>query len=166
MSYYMVVALSILVDTGIFYAFYNRRDIHHLDSICILVHILEGRYGRAYTTNLVVSEAATLLRYRIGLETAEAFLDFLENSGITVIFLDRELYGGVVEVFRKYSDRKLSFTDAFMVHVSRELGIGRLATYDEKSFSGIIREIVGRGYAETLGREELKRILEEIGYTS
>jgi len=65
--------LSILIDTGVFFAFYNRRDAHHLDSICLITHILEGRWGRPFTTVLVVSETTTLLRLRIGIDAAEAF---------------------------------------------------------------------------------------------
>ncbi|RLE62463.1 MAG: hypothetical protein DRJ38_09565 [Thermoprotei archaeon] len=163
MNYSMVIVLAILIDTGVFYALYNKRDIHHLDSICILAHVLEGRYGRAYTTDLVISETATLIRYRIGLKAMMAFLDFLENSGIAIIFLDKELYDGVIEVFKKYADRKLSFADAFTIYAVDKLDIGRLATYDERSFSGIVEEIVGKDYVEMLGKEELERILTKIG---
>ncbi len=91
-----------------------------------------------------------------------AFLDFLEDSGITTIFLDEELYNGVVEVFKKYADRKLSFTDAFTVYVVDKLGIDGLATYDERSFSGIVEQIIGKGYADALDREELERILKKL----
>ncbi|MHA1593436.1 MAG: hypothetical protein ACTSXJ_10635 [Candidatus Baldrarchaeia archaeon] len=43
MNCYMVGKVAILIDIGVFYAFYNKRGVHHLDSICIIVHALEGR---------------------------------------------------------------------------------------------------------------------------
>jgi len=154
------MSLSVLIDTGVFYAFYNKRDVHHLDSICLLVHILEGRYGHPYTVDLVVSETYTLLRYRLGYEAAMAFLEALKKSGVTIIFLDDEGYGGVIRVLKEYSDRKLSFTDAFLIHVSESYGIENVVSYDERSFSGIVARIFGRGYAKTLSKDEFNRIMD------
>lgn len=150
--------MSILIDTGVFYAFYNRRDVHHKDSLCLLTHILEGRFGRPYTVDLVVSEAYTLLRYRIGFEASLAFLRALKQSGITIIFLDEEGFRETLKVLKTYSNRNLSFTDAFLVASSITYEIPILASYDVKSFSGIIRSIIGRGYANSLPKEEYERI--------
>ena len=151
--------MSILIDTGVFYAFYNKKDVHHLDSICLLVHILEGRYGRPYTVDPVVSETYTLLRYRLSYETAMAFLEALKKSRVTIIFLDDEDYRGVIRVLKEYPDRKLSFTDAFLIHVSVSYGIENVVSYDERPFSGIVARIFGRDYANTLSRDEFNRIM-------
>ncbi len=151
--------MSILIDTGVFFAFYNRRDAHHLDSICLVTHILEGRWGRPFTTVLVVSETVTLLRLRIGLEAAEAFLDALRESGISLVFVDEELYRATIEVLRKYWDKPLSFTDANIIATMNVLGIEYLASYDDRSFQGLVTNMVGRDYSKTLAEEELSRIL-------
>jgi len=149
--------LSILIDTGVFYAFYNKRDIHHLDSICLLIHILEGRYGKPYTTDLVISETYTLLRYRIGHNTAMAFLHALKKSKIEILFIDQDDYEDVVKLLSSYPDRRLSFTDAFILHASMKYDIKYLASYDERSFSGLI-QVFGKGYAKALPEEEIRRI--------
>ncbi|MCD6457764.1 MAG: PIN domain-containing protein [Thermoproteales archaeon] len=158
--------MSILVDTSVFYAFYNKRDVHHIDSICLLTHILEGRYGRPYTVCLVVSETYTLLRYRIGYATAIAFLEALEKSGIKILFLDEEGYSRVLEILEKYSDRKLSFTDASLVYILENYGIENMASYDERSFSGLVARILGKNYANTLSKEEVDRIISLTKKTS
>jgi len=154
--------LSILIDTGIFFAFYNRRDVHHLDSICLLTHILEGRWGRPFTTILVISEVTTLLRFRLGIATAEAFLGALQESGISLIFVDEDLYKMTVEVLHQYRDRPLSFTDANIIATMKTLGIEHLASYDERAFAGLVPSIIGRGYSATLTRDELNRILDMV----
>lgn len=74
---------SILIDTGVFNAFYNKRDIHHLDSLCLITHILEGKFGKPYTSEFVVSETYTLFRYRLGYNTA-AFLKALKENNIEI----------------------------------------------------------------------------------
>ena len=154
--------MSILVDTGVFYAFYNKKDIHHLDSICILVHAMEGRWGRIYVTNLIVAETVTLLRYRISLNAAISFLEALRKSGITILFMDETAYNEAIKILKKYSDKQLSFADAFSINVLSELKINYLATYDERSFKGIINKIIGNKYAKTLTKKELERILAKI----
>ena len=153
--------MSILIDSGVFYAFYNRRDVHHLDSICLLFHVLEGRYGRPYTLDLVVSEVYTLLRYRVGVDASLAFLDVLERSGIEIFFFDNSCLKGVKDVLKEYSERKLSFTDAFIIYIVEKYGIKFLASYDKRSFSGII-ETIGLDYAKSLPKKELKRIFNMV----
>jgi len=123
------------------------------------VSILEGRYGRAYIVDLVVLETYTLLRYRLGYRTAVAFLEALRHSGVNIIFLDRESSEGTIKVLKKYSNRRLSFTDAFLIYVLNSYGIENLASYDEKSFSGILPNVFGKGYAETISKEEFNRIM-------
>ena len=151
--------MSILIDTGVFFAFYNRRDAHHLDSICLITHILEGRWGRPFTTVLVVSETTTLLRLRIGIDAAEAFLNALHESGVSLVFVDEELYRATIEVLRKYRDKPLSFADANIIATMSALGIEHLASYDERSFQGLVASIIGRDYSRVLTEEELNRIL-------
>jgi len=143
----------------VFYAFYNKQDVHHLDSICLLIHALEGKYGKPYTTDLVISEAFTLIRYRLGWKASDGFLHALEKSGIKIMFLDHKVYDNIFEILRRYSDRKISFTDAFLIHASESYRIDNLASYDERSFSGIIKNILGKNYAKTLKEDEVERIM-------
>ncbi len=149
--------MSIIIDTGVFYAFYNRKDVHHLDSIYLVTHILEGRFGQPYTIDLVVSETYTLLRYRISFKTANAFLKALHQSNVEVIFLDREFYDNTIQILRKYEEKKLSFVDAAIIAASDAFEIDYLASYDEQAFSGL-KTVIGRNYASTLPSEELERI--------
>lgn len=125
----------------------------------MIVHALEGRWGRVFTTDLIVSEAVTMLRYRIGLNTALSFLNALKRSGVSILFMDEEMYEEAARNLKKYSDRRLSFTDSLTIAFSEKLRINRLATFDERSFRGLIKEVFGRKYAESLSESELKRVL-------
>lgn len=149
--------MSILIDTGVFYAFYNKADIHHIDSICLLTHIFEGRYGYPYTVDLVLSETYTLLRYRIGFNTAISFLKILDKAGLKIIFLDIDSCTGTIDMLEKYYDRRLSFTDAFLIYILRNYKIDYIASYDERAFSGI-GNMIGKNYAKSLSKNEINRI--------
>ena len=63
-----------------------------------------------------------------------------------------------MEILKKYRDRNLSFTDAFIIYVAESYKLEIIASYDEKSFSGIIK-VIGREYAKNLSEKELKRII-------
>jgi len=160
----MVKGLAIIIDTGIFYGFFNKRDVHHMDSICILVHSLEGKWGKVYTSDLIISEAYTLLRYRMGSRVAQAFLDMLRESGIKTLFLDEEHYEYVVNTLRRYSNVNLSFTDAFTIVAVNKMNIKYLASYDE-SFNIITKNVnvIGRGYAESLSKTEIRDVKRKLG---
>ena len=136
--------------------------MHHLDSICLIVHALEGKWGRVFTTDLIVSETVTMLRYRISLDAALSFLNALRKSGISLLFMDEETYEEAVKVLTKYSDRKLSFTDSLTIVFSEKLGIDYLATFDERSFKNLIRNLVGKEYSKLIPESELDRILREM----
>jgi len=160
----MVKNLAIIIDTSVFYGFFNRRDIHHMDSTCILVHSLEGKWGKVYTSDLIISETYTLLRYRMGSHVAQAFLDMLRESGIKILFLDEEHYEHVVNTLRRYSNVNLSFIDAFTIVAINRLNIKCLASYDE-SFNVIIKNvnIIGKGYAESLSEAEIRNVKSKLG---
>jgi len=95
-----------------------------------------------------------------------ALLEALEKSGIKILFLDEEGYSIVLEILKKYSDRKLSFTDASLVYILENYGIENMASYDEKSFSGLVARILGKSYANTLPKEEIYRIISLTKKTS
>ena len=52
----------------------------------------------------------------------------------------------------------MSFTDAYIIYIAKNYGFEYVASYDERSFSGIIR-VIGRGYTKTIPEEELERII-------
>ena len=83
--------MSIFIDTCISYALLDRGDVNHLDSIAIMIHILKGKFGRAYTSDYVVLETTLLLRSKLGVEAAKAMMNFLNKSGIAVLIVDEPI---------------------------------------------------------------------------
>ncbi len=154
--------MTVIVDTGVFFAYYSLRDKHHLDSIALIVHLVEGKWGRAYITSHILDETLNILKYRLSPETSRAFLEaFIDNEVVRVIYPDEKLELKALDLFRKNISRKgFSYTDALTVAVVRELKISYLLSYDARSFSGLVDNIVGMNYWNSLPRHEQRRILE------
>jgi len=142
-----------------YFGFYSLGDVHHVDSLALIVHAIEGRWGRLYITNHILDETLTLLKYRISPETAKAFLDtFIETVLVQIIFSDRELENESLKIFRENITRKgLSYTDAVSVAVIRNVKLSRFLTYDLRSFQGLLNNIIGPNYWNTLDRREKEK---------
>jgi len=154
--------VTVIVDTGIFFAYYSLRDKHHLDSIALIVHLVEGKWGKAYITNHILDETLNILKYKISSETSRVFLEtFIDNEVVKVIYVDEELEHIALDIFRENVSMKgFSYTDVVSVAVIRKLKIGYLLSYDVRSFSGLVDNILGMNYWSLLPKHEQRRILE------
>lgn len=154
--------MTVIVDTGVFFAYYSLRDKHHLDSVALIIHLVENKWGRAYITNHILDETLNILKYKISPKTSRAFLEaFIDNDIVKVIFTDEELEHSALEFFKKNTFRRgLSYTDAITVAVIQKLKISYLLSYDLRSFSGFVDNIVGMNYWSSLPKYERHRILE------
>ncbi len=148
--------MAILLDTGVFYGLYDRKDANHDNSVALVAHALAGRWGRVFLSNYVTLETTLLLRSKMGPALPRTFLEFVEESGIVEALVDEETNRQAKEIFN--ADAALSLTDSASVAFLRSLRIRWLGTYDERSFRRYSRDIVGPSYWETLGEEERERL--------
>lgn len=153
--------MTVMVDTGIFFAFYSLGDVHHRDSLAILVHLTEGNWGRAYITNHILDETLTILKYKISSDAAKAFVEsFLDNNVLNVIYVSKEIELKALEIFMKNIERRgFSYTDAITMATIKELKIKYLLSFDIRSFQGLVKNIIGLNYWDMLSKDERKRIL-------
>jgi len=150
--------MAILIDTGVFYALLDKGDVNHLDAVAVMAHTLEGKFGKAYTTDYVVLETTLLLKSRLGAEVVKAMIDFLNESGISILVVDEPIFRKALKLLIEMPER-LSLCDAASVMLIRELNIGVLASFDLRSFSGLVANIIGgKGYHTSLSDEEKKRV--------
>jgi len=149
--------MSILIDTGIFYALLDEGDINHIDALAIMTHILEGKFGKAVTTDYVILETTLLLKTKIGPEAVKNFLNFLEQSGITTITIDEETFQKTLKLVKKHP-RNLSISDAATLTIIKDWNINNLATFNLRSFKNLTKNIIGKGYFNTLTNNEKEKI--------
>lgn len=130
--------MSVLLDTGLVFAFLNKRDANHARAFELMLCIANKDFGTPFVTDTVMFELFTLIRSRTGSmtleESARRFLPLPSPSlsGLTAVSLGTEHLESVWEVFRKYRDQGISFTDAGLIVTMREMGFDRLATLDAR----------------------------------
>jgi predicted nucleic acid-binding protein len=101
----------VFCDTSFFYACLDPSDTHHGEARDLVRPATAARV-ELWTTWDVVSETATLLRYRLGYAAALAFADELRPR-LHLVEYGVEVRAAAVDAFRTYGrDHRLSLCDA------------------------------------------------------
>jgi hypothetical protein len=105
----------LFVDTGGWIAYFDKSDNVHVIFKDCLSQAIRGTDWRLQTSDYIIDETVTFLRYHTNHATACTALDNfrdLETSGLLVCHsVDKDLRGRAGELFRQYHDQQFSFTD-------------------------------------------------------
>jgi predicted nucleic acid-binding protein len=86
------------------------------------------------TTNFVLAEAITLIRYHLHQAAAVRFhqlvRQMVDGGLIEVVRISEEHEANAWAIFEKYSDQKFSYTDCTSFAVMRELNLAHVFTGD------------------------------------
>ncbi len=111
------------MDTGALIALIWRRDRAH-ERVREHYRRLQAAGDSLLTSNLVLAETATRLRYDAGLPAALAFHALVEEAvagaRLGVRYADAELDAKAWAVMERYADRSLSFVDCASAVIARE----------------------------------------------
>lgn len=90
---------------------------------------------RLVTTNYVIDETATRLRYDLGLPRAIHFREALRQAErigqLDIAWIDRRLADSAWSILQQYADVAYSFTDATSIAVARSRRIREVFAFDE-----------------------------------
>lgn len=129
--------MTLLVDTGGVYAYYDRDDGWHEP----VIEVLSSERGPLMLPVVVIPEVDHLLGARIGMEARHAFYLDLVDRAFHVVDLDLSRYGRVLELNRRFADLDLGFVDAAVAATAEQLGLERLVTTDRRHFPAIAGEV-------------------------
>lgn len=122
--------MKLLIDTGAFLALKDRSDRHHAAARRFFEGL--GARDRLLTTNYVVDETITRLRYTRGHKDALSFAEsILRTRLIEVLYVDAGLEGEALARFRRYSDQKLSFTDCVTIAAAQAQRADAVFAFDD-----------------------------------
>lgn len=130
--------MTVLLDTGVVFAFLNADDVRHAEAEDLVSRIARREFGQPFVTDHVVDELFVLVRSRTRSRTLEESLSrFLPLPspalrGLTPISLGIGVLEPTWQIFRRFRDQGLSFTDASLIVTMRELNLDRLATFDHR----------------------------------
>ena len=135
--------MTVLVDTGVLYADHDTDSSRHGTASEALMAVYDGMLGQPYISDYVYDEAVTLALKRTGsaagakqlgarLRGSESFPDVYE-----LLHVSPRLFNDAVDVFERYDDQELSFTDAATIAEMRDHDIDTVLSFDD-DFDGIV----------------------------
>ncbi|MGI0085525.1 MAG: hypothetical protein ACREBQ_10625 [Nitrososphaerales archaeon] len=122
----------------------------------LLTHSLQGKFGQPFTTDYVVLESTILFQRRLGAKVSLALLNLIETSGIKTVIVGDQYYKALTLFHQNF--QRLSLCDAATLAVMNQLDIVALASYDERSFNGLVGSIYGKSYFSTLPQKDKETV--------
>lgn len=121
----------LFVDTGAWVALFNQRDRDHSRASSYWSQVRDERRP-ILTTDYVLDETYTLIRRtRAGLQGAVEFHRLVtESRVIEIAEIDADCRNRAWDLFTRYDDKVLSFTDCTSFALLRERGLSEAFTFD------------------------------------
>ena len=123
--------MRLFVDTSAWLALNDRNDQYHSKAAAKSAEIKRHRI-ELITSEYVLDESITLIRYRVSHQAAVIFGNSLLNSNIVrVEDVSAEDRFKAWEMFKKFEDKELSFTDCTSFVLIKNLRLQKAFTFDE-----------------------------------
>ena len=124
---------KVFTDTWAWYALADTANADHVGAQAINDRLLNE--GDVFvTTNFVLAEAITLIRYHLHHAAALRFHQLVEQMVegglVEVVRITEEHEANAWAIFERYSDQKFSYTDCTSFVVMRELNLTHVFTGD------------------------------------
>jgi predicted nucleic acid-binding protein len=123
--------VSVLLDTWIFYAYYDSSDRLHQRARTLV----EGEQRGLILPAPVIPEVDHLLGRRLGAKSRLTFYAGMVEGYYLVVDLPSAAYARVADLNRRFDDLELGFVDAAIVALAEALGLSRVATTDRRHFA-------------------------------
>ncbi len=109
----------------------DKNDQYHTRAAAKISDIKKYKI-ELITSAYIIDESITLIRYRISHQAAVTFGEsILKSSIVSIIDVTQEDRLKAWEVFKRYGDKELSFTDCTSFVLVRNLKIHKAFTFDE-----------------------------------
>lgn len=123
--------MKVLIDTSAFYALEDADDRHHSEARTIQRRFQDER-PLLFTTHHILDEAVTLIGSKIHPARAVRFArQLLSSRIIRILRTDEEVEQAALNVYERFDDPRLSFTDCLSFAVMRGLGISAAFAFDQ-----------------------------------
>jgi len=124
----------IFVDTGAWIAVTDTFDQYHRQAVKIY-SLLKKERKRFVTTDYVIDETVTRLRYDAGHSSALRYLDLLalaqETGTLRIVYNTEAIFQKAITVFRRYDTVDISLTDCVSFVVCQQLEILYAFSFDK-----------------------------------
>jgi predicted nucleic acid-binding protein len=138
--------MSVFVDTGVFYADHDVAATRHETADAAIDSVYRGELGQPYTSDYVYDETVTLTLQRTGRPDAARTVgrrirgvdEF--HAAFSLVQVTAPIFERAVELFERYDDQHLSFTDATTVALVERHDFDAVLSFDD-DFDGIVERV-------------------------
>lgn len=123
--------MSLVLDTGIVYAYYDRSDRWHAPARALL----QGQERALILPAPVIPEIDYLLGHRLGPASRTAFYAGITDGYYFVADLPMLGYRRVADLNKQFEDLALGFVDAAIIAIAEDLKVRRIVTSDRRHFA-------------------------------
>ncbi|MEW6048660.1 MAG: PIN domain-containing protein [Bacillota bacterium] len=120
--------MTVLVDTGAWYALADRSDAHH--AAARRWYQSRAPHEDLVTTDLILTETFTLLMARLGHQAARAWWDAFRATNVRYVVPTPPDFDRASEVLARFSDHDFSLTDCVTFAIMERLGIHSAFSFD------------------------------------
>ena len=124
----------IFVDTGAWIALTDRSDQYHTEAKQIYAQLKQQRL-RLITTDYIIDETVTRLRYDSSHLIAVRFLDLMNQAEQTMVLrrisITPSILQTAIALFRQYDTVALSLTNCTSFAVCKQYNIAQAFAFDE-----------------------------------
>jgi len=122
--------MKLFVDTSAWYALNDRDDQYQKQAVEKLSRIKSERV-ELITSDYIFDESVTLISLRVGHSKAVTFGDAIMKSRVaSMVLVSDDVRLAAFELFRKYADKDLSFTDCTSFALMKRLKLKKAFTFD------------------------------------
>lgn len=138
--------MTVLVDTGVLYADHDTDATRHEAASDALGSVYDGTFGCPYVSDYIYDEAVTLTLVRGGsFPAAKRLGERLRGADpfprtYEMLRVSAAVFTDAVDVFERYDDQGLSFTDATTIALLERHDIDAVLSFDD-DFEGLIDRI-------------------------
>ena len=124
-----MVYLKYFIDSGIWIAAFNKRDIYHEKAKLIVNAISRGGLSKIFISDYIFDEVVTYIRKKIGSNASNEIAQILlESPYVSIQVIERTTFNASYHIFRLYD--QLSFTDATTIVLIKNQKIHYLLSFD------------------------------------
>lgn len=129
---------KVFIDTGAWIALALRHDKYHETAKAVFKAMVACRVVQV-TSNLVISETYTFIRYNVNYHTALRFLESIKKAEnmnfLQVVYSTPEIEREALRLIKKYCDQTISYVDAVsFVILKQQPDIKDVFTFDSHFF--------------------------------
>ncbi len=121
--------MKVFIDTGGFCSIVNKKDQWHQTSSNTLKSLVKNK-ALFFTSNFILSETYTLIRFRVNYASAIKFMDEFRLSNIKIIRVPQDIEERAKEIFKQYQDKTFSFIDCTSFALIDDRGFDHAFTLD------------------------------------